>query len=430
MCKRSGLWIGIYFVANFLLTTHTKWVLSNLNLQIPWLLSGFHITVSGIGAYLLAEGSYEKLSENNTVPNNHWNLLPRIILFGILHAANIGISNAALGRVSLATHQITRSISPVVSAILLKLSGRLRFKHLRFYLALIPVTLGVLLASLGNSQSEKVPNVTISAPNNNLTLQSTPSSEKLLNFSNSPKILDYIEKFDLENFNLTGINLNGLNISQLIPAIDKELNVGQLPLNSTPLTAGFDESEIGKIKDNLEMKSRIAIRSQTNSKNDKPEDQINVNSRLKKILDTKLYCLIGISLALSSVLLGTIKSILASILLTGSNAIGPLDALWMMAPFASFVCTMVGIATGELQKLKVPIPFAHLIAPSLVINGLLAFVLNVSSFTALKLSNPLTLAVAGNIKQAMCIIINTLGYIDNQIIVGVATSLAGGLWYK
>ncbi len=42
----------LYFAATMALTLHTKWIMMG-RVRVPWLLSAYHLGVSGVGAFLL-----------------------------------------------------------------------------------------------------------------------------------------------------------------------------------------------------------------------------------------------------------------------------------------------------------------------------------------------------------------------------------------
>lgn len=66
-------------------------------------------------------------------------------------------------------------------------------------------------------------------------------------------------------------------------------------------------------------------------------------------------------------------------------------------------------------------------------NGVLAFVLNISSFQTNKLAGALTLTVAGNLKQCLTILLGIVlfdvrvGLVNG---VGMAMAVAGAAWYS
>jgi hypothetical protein len=65
-------------------------------------------------------------------------------------------------------------------------------------------------------------------------------------------------------------------------------------------------------------------------------------------------------------------------------------------------------------------------------NGVLAFLLNVASFTANKMTGALTMTVAGNVKQCLSVVVGIwvfrleVGWVHG---VGILVALVGGVWY-
>ncbi|KZV84902.1 hypothetical protein EXIGLDRAFT_682362, partial [Exidia glandulosa HHB12029] len=109
----------------------------------------------------------------------------------------------------------------------------------------------------------------------------------------------------------------------------------------------------------------------------------------------------GLFLTLLGTLLASLKTVITSILQTpraGSRGIKlhPLDLLLRMSPLAFIQCVLFGWYTGELERVR---RFGALEMTSgkafaLLVNGIIAFGLNVVSFTANKKSGPLTMTVA------------------------------------
>lgn len=68
-----------------------------------------------------------------------------------------------------------------------------------------------------------------------------------------------------------------------------------------------------------------------------------------------------------------------------------------MSPLAFIQCVLCGWYSGELERVRVygAVEMTRGKACALVINGVIAFGLNVVSFTANKKTSPLTMTVAG-----------------------------------
>jgi hypothetical protein len=82
-----------------------------------------------------------------------------------------------------------------------------------------------------------------------------------------------------------------------------------------------------------------------------------------------------------------------------------------------------------------PLPITHskyCYIAILAINGIIAFALNLSSFSTNKNAGPLTMAVCGNLKQCLTILlgISIFGvYVGWSNALGIVCALAGAAWY-
>jgi drug/metabolite transporter (DMT)-like permease len=300
--SRAGLWIFFYFAANLLLTLHNKWVLSSLHFNFPWTLTALHISVSGIGSYLLLVFLYRL--QPSELDRTAW---IKLLLFSALYAANIAISNVSLAYVSLAFHQLVRSATPAFTVALELVLFR-KTRSVRIYCALLPVVLGICLAT--------------------------------------------IDEFSDISFTVTGL-----------------------------------------------------------------------------------------CLTLLGVLLSCVKGIVTNIFMVGPLRLHPLDLIWRMALPSVLQCLMYGAIFGELQALPgffkindaIGSTFNTAVVDKLLINGLLALWLNWVSFTANKKTSALTMTVAGNIKQALSVVL-AIYIFDSRItslnFIGVVIALSGGAWYR
>ncbi|KIM27912.1 hypothetical protein M408DRAFT_16507 [Serendipita vermifera MAFF 305830] len=112
----------------------------------------------------------------------------------------------------------------------------------------------------------------------------------------------------------------------------------------------------------------------------------------------------------------------------------PLDLLGRMSPLAFIQCVIYGWASGELDGVS-RFGATHMDSRrlfALCINGMIAFGLNVVSFTANKKSGPLSISVAANVKQVLTVLLAV--FIFNLVItpmnmVGIVLTLGGGAWY-
>lgn len=104
--------------------------------------------------------------------------------------------------------------------------------------------------------------------------------------------------------------------------------------------------------------------------------------------------------------------------MTGSLKLAPLEFLLRMSPFARLQSLIYSIWSGEISSLatdaglvtsNLNMSYAVILLLILFLgNGLLAFCLNVSSFTTNKLVGALTMTVCGNVKQCITIILGVV----------------------
>ncbi|KLO10773.1 TPT-domain-containing protein [Schizopora paradoxa] len=112
----------------------------------------------------------------------------------------------------------------------------------------------------------------------------------------------------------------------------------------------------------------------------------------------------------------------------------PLDLLTRMSPLAFIQCVLVAFLSGELERVRLysAREMSKARAGALLANGVLAFALNVVSFTANKRVGPLSMTVAANVKQVLTILF-AVSLFDLTITpvngLGIALTLLGGAWY-
>ncbi|KAI1610059.1 triose-phosphate transporter family-domain-containing protein [Exophiala viscosa] len=132
------------------------------------------------------------------------------------------------------------------------------------------------------------------------------------------------------------------------------------------------------------------------------------------------------------VVLGAFKTITTNQIMTGSLKLEPLEFLLRMSPFACLQSLIYSIWSGEISRMlaeidqisSYPMDQIRYAAVGIFIiflgNGVLAFCLNISSFTTNKLVGALTMTVCGNVKQCMTII---LGVVLFHVHIGALNAL-------
>ncbi|CEI92640.1 Putative Ribonuclease III [Rhizopus microsporus] len=147
------------------------------------------------------------------------------------------------------------------------------------------------------------------------------------------------------------------------------------------------------------------------------------------------YTAMGFFLTVLGTILAAVKTVVTNRVQVGRLKLHPLDLLLRMSPLA-FIQTMIySYLTGEMQLVqeycKTNMNFSVFCA--LLLNGVIAFFLNVVSFTANKKTSALTMTVAGNVKQVLSIVLAVIIF-DLSITamngLGIILTLAGGAWYS
>lgn len=105
----------------------------------------------------------------------------------------------------------------------------------------------------------------------------------------------------------------------------------------------------------------------------------------------------GFVLTLLGTLLAAIKTLVTNRVQVGRLKLHPLDLLVRMSPLAFIQCVCFAWSSGELERVRAygATEMTREKATALAVNGLIAFGLNVVSFTANKKTSALTMTVAG-----------------------------------
>ena len=110
---------------------------------------------------------------------------------------------------------------------------------------------------------------------------------------------------------------------------------------------------------------------------------------------------IGAFYTILCVILAALKAIIGGELLTGDLRLHEIDLLSKVCPLALLQIGIISVLTGEVSEIVQRWDeLASGPAPQVVLlSGLLSFSLNVSNFIANKVTSPLTLCIAANVKQ-------------------------------
>ncbi|KAI0826145.1 TPT-domain-containing protein [Irpex lacteus] len=115
--------------------------------------------------------------------------------------------------------------------------------------------------------------------------------------------------------------------------------------------------------------------------------------------------------------------------------IHPLDLLTRMSPLAFVQCMIYSYLSGELDQLRTSELVGGITVPCLLVlllNGGIAFGLNVVSLSANGKVGPLSMTVAANVKQVLTILFAVSMFnltITPTNALGISVTIVGGAWY-
>ncbi|KIO24412.1 hypothetical protein M407DRAFT_212976 [Tulasnella calospora MUT 4182] len=148
----------------------------------------------------------------------------------------------------------------------------------------------------------------------------------------------------------------------------------------------------------------------------------------------------GLILTLLGTFLAALKTVITNMLqtTTKSASLHPLDLLLRMSPLALLQCTIYAYVSGELNGVRNQftglgdINMSQRRLWALLVNGCIAFALNIVSLTANRKCGPLSMTVAANVKQVLTICLAVVIF-DFRITptngMGILLTLLGGMWF-
>ncbi|KIM41407.1 hypothetical protein M413DRAFT_445423 [Hebeloma cylindrosporum] len=377
------LWLALYFTLNLTLTLYNKSVL--IHFPFPYTLTALHAFCGTIGTFILIRldpstarsdaSALTSVSSPHHSPTSNMNAKELLVLFlfSILYTLNIVVSNASLRLVTVPFHQVVRASTPFFTIMFSVILLGKRCTRQKLF-SLIPVVAGVGFATYG----------------------------------------DYY--FTAVGFFLTllGTLLAALK-TILTNVILVKPSVSALPVSSEhthPISVDTKTSPRSILSS---MWNLIINHIVPPSPSASPTYQ---TKALPNSLPRPPFSIPKLSL-------------------------GPIHLLYILSPLAFVQTILLAHFTGELKRVH-----SHLFNPAtatsalgasgangriwLLLNGVLAFFLNVVSFNANRRVGPLGMSVAANVKQVLTVLCAVVIF-DLTITpangVGIVLTLIGGALY-
>ncbi|KAL8753112.1 MAG: hypothetical protein Q9199_005283 [Rusavskia elegans] len=140
---------------------------------------------------------------------------------------------------------------------------------------------------------------------------------------------------------------------------------------------------------------------------------------------------LGFVMTMLGTILAAVKTVTTNRLQTAGLRLGALELLYRMSPIACIQSLAVAYICGEFDGFDVS-AFDGRSFLILLVNGVIAFGLNVASFEANKRSGALTMTIAANIKQVLTVVLSVALWhipVGAMNACGIALTVLGGAWY-
>lgn len=156
---------------------------------------------------------------------------------------------------------------------------------------------------------------------------------------------------------------------------------------------------------------------------------VGVAATVKGDLDFDAF---GMTIVVLGCLLSSLKGLMTQKTQVGALGLSSLDLLRYLCPLAILELLLLAFITGEFTKLSGNADLSQMMIFHLVSLGVVAFGLNFVSFRSAALLNPLTLNIAGNVKQILTSLLSIYlfgGSLTLVLLVGIIVTAIGAFWY-
>ncbi|KAJ1956888.1 hypothetical protein EC988_001110, partial [Linderina pennispora] len=142
--RKAALSTCIYLFISLALTLHNKMVLQWYQFSFPWLVTATHSLGGIVGTQIMQRlGTFTPVRLDKQQQRILWQ-------FSVLYTVNIAVSNISLNFVTIPFHQVVRGTVPVFTLAITALSGGDPKLPILAYVSLVPVVMGVGLATYGD----------------------------------------------------------------------------------------------------------------------------------------------------------------------------------------------------------------------------------------------------------------------------------------